>query len=62
MVCSFELTSSFLTLKAPERVNETVPGGKLPAEINNLRNEQEETESGESRIFDMGEKNCQELL
>jgi hypothetical protein len=51
MVCSFELTSSFLTLKAPERVNETVPGRKLPAEMNNLRNEQEDTESGKVKIF-----------
>jgi hypothetical protein len=39
MVCSFELTSSFLALKASVRVNETAPGGKLPAEINNLQKE-----------------------
>ena len=62
MVCSFELTSSFLALKTSVRVNETVPGRKLPVEINNLQNEQEDTESGKTEIFYIDEKNCQELL
>jgi hypothetical protein len=50
MVCSFELTSSFLALKASVRVNETVPGRKLPAEIKNLQNKQEDTESGKKNF------------
>jgi hypothetical protein len=53
MVCSFELTSSFLALKASERVNETVPGRKLPAEIYKLQNQQGDPESGKMRIFDI---------